>query len=89
MAAKTKKIKVGKLVLVEWEDAGAHTAEWLFVEGLDFEPKLCRSVGWVVHDTTRTLAIVSTHGYSPKDSEQVSGVVQIPRGMVRRVRRLE
>lgn len=50
-----------KLVLVDWMDSWSHD-RWTNFDALeaDGEPLICRSVGWVAHETRRVLVLVSS-----------------------------
>ncbi len=40
-----------RLVLIEWLDSLGCSSSWQSLKGSRAEPLLCRSVGWLLHDT--------------------------------------
>jgi hypothetical protein len=71
-----------RLVLVEWEDSTQPTSAWVEVDDVDDTPAVCRSVGWVLRKSARTLTLAANQADNPP---QVSGVMQIPTSAIRRM----
>mgnify|MGYP001583986602 CR=1 FL=1 len=75
-----------RLVLIEWLDAFS-TDEWTKIKKLTLEPKrdksICKTVGWLVHDGTDFLTVVSSLGHNDG-----AGAMTIPNGCVVRIQDL-
>ena len=72
-------------VIVEWVDSSQPVSKWQFVD--DIEPDdgiVCRSAGWIVHDTAEVLMIAA----NVASCGQANGVITIPKCAVRSVREL-
>jgi hypothetical protein len=40
-----------KLVLIEWVDSMGCASQWTPIGGVTPQPSLCKSVGWLIHDS--------------------------------------
>jgi hypothetical protein len=49
-----------RLVLIEWVDSFGCSSSWTSLEGSRAAPLMCRSVGWLLHDT-ETCKVVVPH----------------------------
>lgn len=47
-----------RLVLVEWLDSYGCSASWQDISGSPAAPLVCRSVGWLLHDTDDCKVII-------------------------------
>ncbi len=47
-----------RLVLVEWLDSYGGTTGWKELDDCTPDPLVCRSVGWLIHDTPQYKVIV-------------------------------
>jgi hypothetical protein len=63
-----------RLVLVEWLDSH-YIPEWHYDEPLT-EPKVCRSVGWLVYEGPKAITIAAH--VAVEDAPQRSGEMIIP-----------
>ncbi len=71
------------LVMVEWEDSARPFGEWRFIEDWQrIEPMTCLSIGWLIADKKRAIALASNFADIGLDSEQVSGVIRIPKSAI-------
>ena len=66
-----------RLVMVEWEDAGARPG-WTADADIDTSALICRSVGWLVRSNPVVLAQTDGEG-------EWNGLFQIPKRMVLRI----
>jgi hypothetical protein len=76
-----------RLVFVEWEDAsGPSVAGWKHVQAMDFTPGyICWSVGWTIAEDRTHLHLAAHFGnVQSEDDEQLSGMMSIPKRMIRR-----
>lgn len=75
-----------KLVLVEWEDSARPISAWQWADEYEIpETVACISVGYVIANTRRALAIAPNLGGVGRARIQVSGIIRIPRSSVRRM----
>jgi hypothetical protein len=74
------------LVLIEWEDATAvEDDRWVEVKKeYKYTPAMIQTVGFLLHDSDQGV-IVTAHW----NEDHTGPVDQIPRGMIRRVKRLK
>lgn len=74
------------LIVVEWEDIAAHTS-WIKEDSEPEESDTihCVTVGWQIKSNRRTLIIASTRTEDKKCTDRTA----IPRGCIRKIRRLE
>lgn len=74
-----------RYVEVEWDDA-ISACEWC---DLAHVPKVvpCVSRGWLIIDTKAQVSVAST--MQMVDGGQVGEIISIPRGMVKRIRKLK
>ena len=47
-----------RLVLIEWVDSYGGTTGWKALEDCTPDPLVCRSVGWLLHDTEQVKVLV-------------------------------
>lgn len=79
-----------RFVEVEWLDAVTDSA-WQDAEGLP-SPARCLSRGWLTHESESHVVVSSTISEitDPKqDAAHLNNSIAIPRGMVKRIRRLK
>lgn len=76
-----------KLVLVEWIDAQADAVMWSGLEELETEPRLIRTVGYLIEDVIEGHTTVA--GSWDEFAEVFGSVMHIPNGMVQNVRQLD
>jgi hypothetical protein len=75
-----------KLVKVEWEDSARPTSAWGWIDDYErLEAVECISVGFLIAQTDRALAIAANIGDVTRDRIQASGIIQIPTCSVRRL----
>jgi hypothetical protein len=81
-------MKDKRLVLVEWVDSGEGRG-WTPIEDIVREPMVCRSVGWLIHETEKGITVAAHYG-SEEDgrSPQVCGDMLIPKVAVLSVKDL-
>ena len=75
-----------QLVRVEWEDSARPIEAWQWVD--DYElPEIvnCISVGYLIAETRRAIALAPNLGDVGRDNIQASGIIRIPRSAVRRL----
>lgn len=72
-----------KIVEVEWEDAVSKTS-WHLSDHSDYHGNACKTVGFLVKNTKREIVIAQN--ISVNECEDVSDVMVIPRGILRRIR---
>jgi len=85
-----KKIKVGDLVFITWEDAfHPENCGWYskgdvddFVSDSQYQ---CESVGWILHQDER---MVTVHSMRSGNIGSVSHIQRIPRGCILRIKKL-
>jgi hypothetical protein len=67
------KKKYLKLLYVEWADhwSGKDSA-WYFIEDLELEPLICRSVGWLVAETKDVLVLSATLDPNGKTGQRMN-----------------
>lgn len=86
--AKKKDLKLPKRIEVIWHDPKNY-AVWNPVNA-QFEPAVCASIGWVLHDDDQYLTLCHTLGDPDFDVEKaVLGVLVIPKGCVKSRRYLK
>lgn len=80
-----------RLVLVEWLDSYGGTTGWKVLEECTPDPLVCRSVGWLLHDTEQ-YAVIVPHLVQPGEESRIAaqgrGDLTIPRAAIRSVRDL-
>lgn len=69
-----------RFVFVEWWDSRA-IDRWASIEEISLEPAVCRSVGWVVAENVKHMALAGT--WSPTNDEYTS-IITIPRACIRK-----
>jgi hypothetical protein len=57
-------MKDKRLVLVEWVDSGEGRG-WTPIEDIVREPMVCRSVGWLIHETEKGITVAAHYGGRP------------------------
>jgi hypothetical protein len=77
-----------RLVLVEWVDSYGGTTGWKPLEDCSPDVLICRSVGWLLHDTD-TCKVLVPHLVQPdpasRIAEQGRGDMTIPTAAVLRI----
>ena len=75
-----------KLVRVEWEDSARPIEAWQWIEDYDMpEVVACVSVGYLIADTKRAIALAPNLGDIEREQIQASGIIRIPRSAVRQL----
>lgn len=69
-----------RLVLIEWEDATQPISEWIDADTVGDEPTVCRTVGWLIKKTGRTLVLAMG-----QTDDTLNGVATIPTSAIRRM----
>jgi hypothetical protein len=82
------KLPAYRLVQVEWEDSAQPIAAWTWVDEHIPAPVRCLSVGYLVADKDGTIAIAPNLGDIGRERNQASGIIQIPRRCIIRIRNL-
>ena len=80
-----------KMVLVEWIDATRRNPGWFTIKTAALPERvdmLCRTVGWVVKDRPLGLTLTNTLTDEHTDAPQGVDTITIPRGCIKRVRRI-
>ena len=75
-----------KLVLIEWDDSARPISQWQWVD--DYQvPEIvqCISVGYLIAETKRALALSPNLGDTTSERIQASGIIRVPRSSVRRI----
>src|SRR5262245_35745591 len=68
-----------QLVVVEWEDSTQPTSPWQWIADIKADaPKLCVTVGFLVHDTPEVKVLAQNLGDVAGAAVQGSGVITIP-----------
>ena len=73
-------MKPPRAILVEWHDA-ISTSGWEDI-GTAEAPHLCRSLGFLVHETETFVVVAATWGQSGNDAPQSNNRISIPRGWI-------
>ena len=69
-----------KLVRVQWEDSARPIAQWQWVDDYQIpETVECVSVGYLIADTKKAVALARNLGSINHDRQQASGIIRIPR----------
>jgi len=77
------------IVLVEWEDSQRPLAPWQWVDEYSLpDAVLCRSVGFLIAQTKKALALAPNLGDVECERAQASGIIRIPRSAVRKIKNL-
>ena len=76
-----------RLVLIEWVDAFGCSPDWADLDDSRAEPLICRSVGWLLHDTPTCKVVVPhvTNTDDPTITPQGCGDMTIPSCAVTRM----
>lgn len=75
-----------KLVLVEWEDSAQPVSAWQWVDAYEIpESVRCISVGYLIGQNRKTLAVAPNLGDLTSERIQASGIIRVPRASVRRL----
>jgi hypothetical protein len=77
------RLRVGSLVLVEWDDAWGPAPQLTDDEVLQTE-----TVGWVARKTGRSLYVANERFPGRKGEQRWRGITRIPMGMVTRIVRI-
>lgn len=75
-----------RLVQVEWEDSARPIGAWQWVDEYEL-PEIvpCISVGFLIAETKKAIALAPNLGDVGRERVQASGILRIPRSAVRRV----
>jgi hypothetical protein len=85
-----KRLKIGDLVLCEWEDSYGCSPTWEVIEA-DKKPHgmMCKSVGWLIRKSKRWIVIVPHLSENTEISEkQGCGDMTIPTAAIVRLKSL-
>lgn len=80
-----------RLVLIEWLDSYGGSGGWKALEDCTPDPLLCRSVGWLLHDTEQYKVLVPhlvEPGVETRIAAQGRGDLAIPCAAIVSVREL-
>lgn len=73
-----------KLVLIEWEDSARPVSAWQWIDAYQMPNTVrCISVGYLIAQTKKALAIAPNLGDVTCDRIQASGIIRVPRSSVR------
>jgi hypothetical protein len=73
-----------KRVSVIWHDAASHSMGWAPRRAAaSYSPYVVESIGWLLRNDRKAVVVAQT-----KHGEQFSDTIDIPRGMVRKVKTL-
>lgn len=79
-----------EIVLVEWEDSTQPRSAWQFIsEFVPSKPIRCLSVGFVLSNKKKVLALASNMGNIGTGSEQANGIIHIPHSAIRSIRKIK
>jgi hypothetical protein len=77
---------VRPIVLVRWHDAIHPVGEWTFSRDLEKdEDALAETVGWLLHQSEKTVQVAVTLCDVGHEDEQFTGMMTIPMGCVERI----
>jgi hypothetical protein len=79
-------LKKGKIVEVVWEDA-SNVSGWGHL-GRKFTPIVCYTVGYVVYQTSKLIAIAQSHSVDDGKVSHTAEVMVLPRMYIRKCRYL-
>jgi len=69
-----------KLVRVAWEDSARPISQWQWVDDYQMpETVTCVSVGYLIAETKKAVALAPNLGDIEHDRQQASGIIRIPR----------
>jgi len=69
-----------KLVRVAWEDSARPISQWQWVDDYQMpETVACVSVGYLIAETKKAVALAPNLGDIEHDRQQASGIIRIPR----------
>lgn len=79
-----------KLVMVEWEDSARPISDWQWIVDYSLpEIILCRSVGYLISDTDKAIALAPNLGDITQEKAQACGIFRIPRRAIIRISELK
>ncbi len=74
-----------KLVMIEWEDSARPIGAWIWVDEYSIpETVKCISVGFIVAETDKAIALAPNLGDVELDRAQAAGVIRLPKSAVLR-----
>ena len=75
--------------MIEWEDSARPVSAWQWVENYQ-EPEIvaCLSVGYVIAETKRAIALAPNLGDITQEKIQACGIIRIPRSAITRMWKL-
>jgi hypothetical protein len=77
------------IVLIEWEDSQRPLSPWQWVDEYSLpDAVLCHSVGFLIAQTKKALALAPNLGDVECERHQASGIIRIPRSAVRKITNL-
>ena len=69
-----------KLVRIAWEDSARPISQWQWVDDYQMpETVTCVSVGYLIAETKKAVALAPNLGDIERDRQQASGIIRIPR----------
>ena len=75
-----------KLVRVHWEDSARPIGQWQWVDAYEMPDVVeCVSVGYLIADTKKAVALAPNLGDVGHDRQQASGIIRIPRRSILRM----
>jgi hypothetical protein len=73
-----------RLVLVEWEDSARPIPSWEWIDNYDIpETVPCVSVGYLIADTEKAIALAPNICDIGREQLQASGILRVPRSAIR------
>ena len=75
-----------RLVLVKWEDSARPISAWQWIDEYQI-PEIveCISVGYLIAETDKALAIAPNLGDITRTRLQASGIIRVPKSAVRAI----
>jgi hypothetical protein len=71
---------------VEWEDSTQPVSEWQWIDAYEIpEVVKCVSVGFLIADTKKAIALAPNIGDFKRERCQASGIMRIPKSAVTRI----
>lgn len=79
-----------RLVHIKWLDSCGVTTNWDWLKDIKHNAVTCSSIGWVVKENEECISIASHIAHnSPKDEDQVCGIMTIPRVAITEMKEVE
>jgi hypothetical protein len=73
-----------RLVQIEWEDSARPVSAWQWIDDYEVpQTVMCISVGFLIAETERVLALAPNLGDIGREQIQASGIICIPKSAIR------